>query len=334
MLIVEENYANGVPQTALRGWAPTGAAWHWTAGGPGRDGWEGSLVHLITTGWSVNASYHGGLWHEHEPNDACRTIIQWVVPVSSAAHSIAPSQVFQLNVNKDRATQDARFAEVRRILGAKATDPNAACIAVAYAGMPLGLEKDLACPVFRADVQELARALIAETPVIDQPHFGHGWIQPITRYEMDVATDFIGLLYEAAAAPPQEEPDVYAIAMKHQIPKIVRLRPGVTLYRNSRAATPSDVHHVLGSDGKDLDGMDAELFGSLDGRWVGRRAGADGFFFFDDNAIDRGVPFRLAVYGADTDCSDDIATAEAAVTAHVNQEWRDWLATAPAAPAN
>lgn len=193
-LAVEEAYPDGVPQTAVSGWAPPGAAWHWDANSlGGRAGWESTVRHLVNTRTTVNASYHGGFWHEH---DTERTVLQWIVPTTKAAHSIAPSQVFQYNANKDRATQDVRFAEVRRILAEKASDPNAGCLAIAYSGMPAGLQRDLQCPVFRADVQNLAQQLVGHPSVIDRPHFGHGWIQPITRYEMDVASDFIGLLYD------------------------------------------------------------------------------------------------------------------------------------------
>ncbi|HYI67149.1 MAG TPA: hypothetical protein VEW95_09515 [Candidatus Limnocylindrales bacterium] len=204
MLVVEQPTIFGIPQTAVTGWAPRGAAWHWSGGGEGRVGWDGTVRHLIATRATVNASYHGGFWHEHAADARCRTVIQWVVPTSKAAHSIAPSQVFQLNPDKPTALQQARFAIVRAIL-ARDNDPNADCLAVAFAGMPAGLERALACPVFRADVQQLARSLVAHPTVVDRPHFGHGWIQPITRYEMDVATDFISLLYGASAPTSQED---------------------------------------------------------------------------------------------------------------------------------
>lgn len=192
---VEEAYPNGIPQTAVAGWSPRAVAWHWSAGAAGRAGWESTIRHLVATRTTANASYHGGIWAEHDAGHrACRTVIQWIVPITKAAHSIAPSQVFVLNPNKPRALQEARFAEVRRIL-ARDNDPNADCLALAYAGMPADLERDLGCAVFRADVREIARQLIAHPTVIDRPHFGHGWIQPISRYEMDVATDFIALLY-------------------------------------------------------------------------------------------------------------------------------------------
>ena len=197
-LRVEELYPNGVPQTFIPGFAPPGTDWHWSAGGTGRDGWNGTVSHLIATRYTVNASYHGGFWHEH---DTEQTIIQWIVRTTSAAHSVHPPSCWQYNANKPRAIQETRFAEVRRILGTKASDPNAGQIAIAYAGMPADLERDLLCPVFRADVKELADQLVAHPAVIDRPHFGHGWIQPISRYEMDVAEDFIGLLYGVPVMP-------------------------------------------------------------------------------------------------------------------------------------
>lgn len=194
-VVVEEAYPNGIPQTAVAGWSPRAVAWHWSAGAAGRAGWESTIRYLVATRASVNASYHGGFWPEHDAGHrACRTVIQWIVPTTKAAHSIAPSQVFVLNPDKPRAVQEDRFAEVRRIL-VRDNDPNADCLALAYAGMPADLQRDLACAVFRADLREIARQLVANPAVIDRPHFGHGWIQPLTRYEMDIATDFIDLLY-------------------------------------------------------------------------------------------------------------------------------------------
>ena len=192
MLKVEENYLSGIPQTILQVFPSTGVGWHWSAGANGRAGWQGTINHLINTRYTVNASYHGGFWHEH---DTETTVVQWIVQRNRAAHSVNPAECWKYHATKPRATQDARFAEVRRILGAKAADPNAGMLALAYAGMPNDLERDLACPIFRADVQNLAKQLVDIPVVIDRPHFGHGWIQPISRYEMDVAFDFIGLLY-------------------------------------------------------------------------------------------------------------------------------------------
>lgn len=205
-LVVEQLYPAGVPQTAVYGFSPPGVGWHWTAGGAGRVGWNGSVAHLINTRGTVNASYHAGFWAEHVAGHVvCKTIVQWIVPTTKAAHSVAPSQCWQYNAAKDRTRQDVRFAEVRRILGAKAGDPNAAMIAIAYAGMPEGLQQDLECPVFRADVKDMADQLVEHPATDARPHFGHGWIQPISRYEMDVTTDFIAMLYEQAEQPVEEE---------------------------------------------------------------------------------------------------------------------------------
>lgn len=208
-LVVEQPYPNGVPLSTVEGFAPAGVGWHWTAGGPGRTGWNGTVAHLINTRATVNASYHGGFWAEHAAGHVgCRTVIQWIVPTTKAAHSVHPPSCWQYNSSKSRTLQDARFAEVRRILGAKASDPNAGMLAIAYAGMPVDLERDLACPVFRADVQSLARQLVAHPATVERPHFGHGWIQPISRYEMDVATNFIALLYGESAPSPVLEDDM------------------------------------------------------------------------------------------------------------------------------
>lgn len=204
MLRVEERYVSGMPQTIIPGFAPGGVGWHWTAGGTGRSGWDATVRFLIDSRHTRNASYHGAFWHEHADE---QTIIQWVVPTTRAAHSVNPASCWQYNANKPRAIQDARFAEVRRILGAKASDPNAGMLAVAYPGMPADLQRDLECPVFRADVRNLAAQLVAHPATVDRPHFGHGWIQPINRYEMDVATDFIGLLYGAVLPDTATEPE-------------------------------------------------------------------------------------------------------------------------------
>lgn len=200
MLIVEENYVAGVPQTApeaeVPGWAPTGQCWHWTAGGTGRRGALSTIQDFINTRYTVNASYHLLIWVEHEAGHVgCRTYAMWVVRSSRAAHSISPSASWQYSSTKDVQVQNERFVEVRRILGDRWADPNAACIAVSYCGMPGDLERDMVCPVFIEDCRELARQLGTMPSMDDRPLFGHGWIQPLTRYEMDVSRDFIAMLY-------------------------------------------------------------------------------------------------------------------------------------------
>lgn len=214
-LVVEQLYPNGVPQTAVAGFTPTGVGWHWTAGGTGRTGWNATVAHLIATRYTKNASYHGGFWVEHTADHAnCRTVVQWIVPTTKAAHSVNPAACWQFNSAKDYRLQESRFAAVRTALPVKASDPNAGMIALAYAGMPANLQADLGCRIFRADMHNLARQLVAHPATVDRPHFGHGWIQPLTRYEMDVAYDFIGMLYGILPPPPPVPQEVDVLFWK------------------------------------------------------------------------------------------------------------------------
>lgn len=203
-LKIEQNYANGVPQTAVAGFAPRGLAWHWTAGGTGRNGALSTVSYFISSRLTVNASYHILFWHEHRPPN-CLTVAMWIVPMSRASHSMNPAIAFKPKTGS--AQETARFAEVHRILG-RDSDPNADVIAVSYCGMPANLAVDLRCEEFKNDLRNLAKQLISHpTFIIDRPHFGHGWIQPTTRYEMDqVGTDFIGMLYDEATPEPAPEP--------------------------------------------------------------------------------------------------------------------------------
>lgn len=202
MLKIEINYPTGIPQTAVSGFAPRGLAWHWTAGATGRAGAEGTVRHFQNTRYTTNASYHILFWVEHTSNHVgCVTVAWWIVPMGKASHSMNPGAAFVPKTNS--ATEQARFAEVHRIL-ARDSDPNADVVALSYCGMPANLAADLKCATFRADLRNLAKQLIAHpTYIIDRPHFGHGWIQPTTRYEMDqVGMDFIGMLYGQEATLP------------------------------------------------------------------------------------------------------------------------------------
>ena len=208
MLRVEQNYVSGIPQTAVSGWAPRGLAWHWTAGGTGRAGAEATIRHFINTRTTVNASYHILFWVEHAASHTnCVTYAMWIVPSSKASHSMNPSQAFQ--PKSGSAREQARFTEVHRILG-RDSDPNADCWSLSYCGMPANLAEDVKCPVFIADLRNLAGQLIAHPSwIISNPHFGHGWIQPYSRYEMDTTPEgidlLIGRLYGVDPEPPEEE---------------------------------------------------------------------------------------------------------------------------------
>lgn len=186
MLKIEQNYVAGIPQTTVAGWQPLGLAWHWTAGGTGRAGAQATINHFVATRYTVNASYHILIWCEHRTGHVgCVTVAQWIVPMSKASHSIAPSQAFVPKYGNARET--ARFAEVRRILGTKASDPNAGCVSISYCGMPADMARDIAeCQSFVPDLKALSKQLIDHaTYIAARPHFGHGWIQPSTRYELD-----------------------------------------------------------------------------------------------------------------------------------------------------
>lgn len=208
MIRLENNLLAGIPQTILPGGLrPTGIAWHWTAGATGRAGALGTARYFISAASSANASYHMLLsW------DDPITGAMWIVPADRAAHSINPGKVYRHSAAASasasiRAREAARWAEVKRILGSDAYDPNAGCIAVSFCGMPDDLARALESPVFRADVRELAGRLVRSFPtIVDRPHFGHGWIQPITRYEADIrpgGTDLLigPVLYGSTSIP-------------------------------------------------------------------------------------------------------------------------------------
>jgi hypothetical protein len=206
MLVVEHNFVSGVPQTAVQGFAPHGIGWHWDAGLGGRAGWDATVRYLIGSRYTTNASYHLGFWHEHDPGGNCVTVAQWIVRPTVAAHSLAPSQAFVAKTGSD--LEQERFADVRRILE-REWDPNADIVAAAYSGMPAGLAVDMECEVFRADVRKLARDLEMIPTLAPGPHFGHGWIQPSTRYEMDApgAPDFFDMIAPLAEPEPTPDPE-------------------------------------------------------------------------------------------------------------------------------
>lgn len=202
MLKIEQNYVAGIPQTTVAGFAPRGLAWHWTAGATGRAGAEGTIRHFVNTRLTTNASYHILVWVEHTANHVgCLTVAMWIVPMGRASHSMNPGAAFKPKTGS--ALEAARFAEVHRIL-ARDSDPNADSVSISYCGMPANLAADLKCATFRNDLRSLAKQLIAHPDfIIDKPHFGHGWIQPTTRYEMDqVGIDFFAMLYGSEATTP------------------------------------------------------------------------------------------------------------------------------------
>lgn len=198
-LVVETNYVAGIPQTALPGFAPGAVFWHWTAGGTGRAGALGTIQHFVNTRYTVNASYHILVFPENG-----HLVAMWIVPPTRAAHSVAPSQVYQYSPNIDVNLQNEWFQDAVRCLGAKANDPNAGAIAVSFCGMPDDLEAALNDPHLVEDFRKLARDLETIPSMAPGPHINHGWIQPITRYD---AGDRLIPLLAPVAEPSEPEPE-------------------------------------------------------------------------------------------------------------------------------
>lgn len=344
MLVVEENYVSGVPQTAIASFVPTGVAWHWTAGGTGRAGAQSTVSHFVSTRYTVNASYHLMLWWEAATK---RTYAQWIVPPTKAAHSMNPAKA--LVPSTGSARENTRFTECRRILGAKAADPNAGNIAVSFCGMPADLIAAMKDLVFVADVKELTRQLIARPSVIDRPHFGHGWIQPTTRYETDTTTGGADILIARLYEAPEEDmptpelvyvPELWKAGsggtdLRRQPVmvtgnKVGLVPPGTFIY--TVAETKDGVWRLgVADDASDRDGEG--LFWMVRGAMTPLATGRDPELRAGIAAV---VNARIAGKPVPTgdDCGDELAAAEQLTRAVVNQEWREWLATAPAAPSS
>ena len=118
---------------------------------------------------------------------------------------------------------------MRRIL-ARDNDPNADSISLSYVGMPDDVDRAVDCAVIRADLRELDRLVSRKVPsLIDRPHYGHGWIQPISRYEMDaVAADGPDLLI--APVLYGQEDDMPTPKLDY-VPQLWRAKPGGTELR-------------------------------------------------------------------------------------------------------
>lgn len=335
MLRYEVNHAAGVPQTVVSGFAPRGEADHWTATVTGRAAAESVVRNFIATRATVNASYHVLDWHDHA---AEITYAMEIVPLDRASHSMNPAKAFVPKTGSAR--EQARFAEVHRIL-ARDSDPNADCVSVAFVGMPADLAAAVACPVYRADRRELSRRLRATAPtIVERPHFGHGWIQPTTRYEADAAPGGADLLIDPVLYAQE---DAMPTPSLYYVPQLWRAKAG-------------------GADLREQADLGAPVVGTVP---------ADGLIFSVGEDQEAGVRWRLVVAGEperllyaaraqidplpptprdpdlyggiaavvnaraagqpppSADCGGAVAEAEQETTARVNQTWRAWLATAP-----
>lgn len=297
---VETNYLAGIPQTAIQGGLkPRGIAMHWTAGNPGRAGALATARYFVTAP-SRNASYHILVYWDR----AYRVFgVMWIVPVDRAAHSMNPGRPLPWEPN----------AEVRRILGDRWWDPNGVSLAVSFAGMPADLDLAMKDADFIRGYARLIRELSVIPSLDARPLFNHGWGQPSTRY--DAGDRLIPAVYRElegagpitlpdTSTPPQEVEMDFSKG-SHQVPKIVRLLGGSTLYKQ---ATGDDVHWKIPADLT----IDVELLHGFGGRWLGRRVGSGSAFFFGSEAIDQKAPIVRAVY---PDPSDPTASQAAQAVA-------------------
>jgi hypothetical protein len=199
-LRIETNYAKGIPQTAMAGGLrPTGLAIHWTAGGTGRKGALATIRHFQQTATTINASYHILAFWE-KPN----LTAMWIVTADRAAHSMNPAKAYVHSRDPAKeAVEKQRFAEVKRILGRDAYDPNAGSIAISFCGGPRDLDAALDDPEFVQSFRALIVSLKKISTIDPNPLFNHGWLQPSTRY--DAGERLIPLLYPPPPPPPEDD---------------------------------------------------------------------------------------------------------------------------------
>jgi hypothetical protein len=250
---VEENYRLGVPQTNLpRGLNPAGIAWHWTAGATGRQGALGTLQFFIDAAYR-NASYSLLFWWERPVFG-----VMWIVRPTIAAHSVNPGEWLRYSGDPARRVyEDGRFAEVRRILGVRANDPNASMIAASFCGMPADMDAALGEPDFVAGVRRLANDLSAIPTLSPRPHLNHGWGQPATRY--DARDRLIEAIYGEAPASVSEDDMSFTWA-----PRLADGLPGANLY-----TAPSEASFT----GTGLAGGPVAVLGDTDNGYVAVIAG-------------------------------------------------------------
>lgn len=316
---VSTDYRTGIPQTAIPGGLqPRGIAMHWTAGVTGENGADATIRFFISAA-QRNASYHVLVWWEN------RTFgVRWIVPPARAAHSLNPSPPTY-----------SPTSEVRRILGDRWRDPNAACLAVSFCGMPDDLHEALKDSEFIDGYARLVRELVATHGLGPRPLFNHGWAQPTTRF--DAGNALIPAIYAALART--EEPDVTIepganwergrigfLAGKTYV--LVRRAPGDPLdaaqWTDRRTYTPA-----------------SNSWADYDGPWVlsegierprVRNGDHAGYFVSSNGDRPEYRPSTPATPQPVPDCSEAVEKAEDDARVAAVQEWREWLATAPAPP--
>ena len=121
------------------------------------------------------------------------------------------------------------------------------------------------------------------------------------------------------APPPPKEIIVDFAASTRQIPKIVRIAGGATLYKQPSGP---EVHWVVPADGA----FDAELFLGNGERFLCRRVGQGSAWWIGLDGIDRSVPYRLLT---EAQSPVNVDAAVDAALAALNDQLDDYLADRP-----
>lgn len=216
----------GMPQTALIGGLPSRAiAGHWTAGEHGRQGALDTAAFLIARP-DRNASYHEAWYWE----PATRTFgVLLLVHHWRAAHSMNPKPVSQGGPYDPQP-------EVRRLLGDKVGDPNAASYAVAFAGMPDDLEAAMADREFLDGCERRVYELLEQetTITLERPIFIHAEAQPSTKRDWGVTLR--PAIYARLYTPPPQEDDMPTPPL-HYVPQLWRAKAGGAQLREQADTT-------------------------------------------------------------------------------------------------
>lgn len=123
-------------------------------------------------------------------------------------------------------------------------------------------------------------------------------------------------------AAPAPEIIVDFAATTHQIPKIVRIRDGASLFKQPVGA---DLHWTVPVGGA----FDAELLLGYGNRFLARRRGQGSAFWIDLAAIDRAVPYVLATYGSTGLTQADADRQVEAAIAAFNKNLDVWASQRP-----
>lgn len=271
---VLEHYLHndGLPSTPRGTRGPMRAiAVHDTEGGAGLQGAWNTISWMVATASLRNASYHE-FWAWEAGTKEFTAIV--CIPPSHASHSVAP----QPTSPTSGLPLYEPDASVREALGNGWWDPNGWIYAVSIAGT-VGLVN-----AWARDPEFLAacRRRFSELRAL----LGVSWRLEHFRFNPRTRTDPGTVLVPALGGsriPDEEGPLTYLNDAPHQKVKLVRIRPGATLFKEPKPG--SEVHYQVGES----ETLEAELIAGMyaGGFWEGRRRGARGRFFFRDDAIEK-----------------------------------------------